>query len=60
MSNKFWLTWFSIYACFIVGIGVDHLVGGSLVKAATAGFLLQTLFIYVIWMIVREEKHELM
>jgi hypothetical protein len=60
VSNKFWLTWFSVYTCFVLGVGVDHLVGGSLVKAATAGFLLQTLFVYVIWTVIKEEKHEFM
>ena len=60
MNNKFWLLWFSVYACFVAGIGVDYLIGGTLAKAATAGLLLQTLFVYVIWTIVKEEKYELM
>ncbi len=56
MSNKFWFSWFSVYACFVAAVGVDHLGGGSIVKAATAGFLLQTLFIYVIWKVVQEDN----
>ena len=55
MSGRVWFAWLLLYVVFVLCIAVEHYFGNNYGQGLFAAFAAQTLFVYVVWRIIKDD-----